>query len=261
MISIITVTKNNPEDLRRTLNSIGSQTLTDVEIIIVDGDEDADSSYSLASEVVFFPRTFVVLAGPDNGIAHAFNKGLAVAKGDIINYLNAGDAFVDESVLSKVSDSYSRLEWAWAFGWRNRVDAQGRVFPPRANEKNKAVTRERFFSGSAFISHQATFVSRRACAAVSKYDEAYMFYAMDIDYLCRLWIYEAPVQIAEVLVNYDVTGISSRNFIMSLREKKKVLLRWTDGAAKVKVEFIYYRTLLLGLMKRRLRNLFYRVIA
>ena len=258
MISIITITKDNPQDLITTLRSIDYQKFSDVEVIIVDANQEPAESVTLARKYVFPPKKVVVLPGPDLGIANAFNKGLQHASGTIVNFLNAGDSFASEDVLSLVAESHSEGEWAWAFGWRNRVGKEGESRPPRSKEM-ESVTKRRFFTGQAFISHQATFVSRRALDAVPAYNEHYMTYAMDIEFLCRLWDFEDPAQIKAILVNYDVTGISFRNFEKSLAIKTQVLLGMADWPTTHVVRFVYYRTLVFGLVTRFLNSIRSRV--
>ncbi len=78
--SIITITKNNPNGLHKTKQSIESQTYSDFEWIVIDGDKE-----------------------PDNGIYDAMNKGITRARGDYTIFMNAGDEFASSDVLETLS--------------------------------------------------------------------------------------------------------------------------------------------------------------
>lgn len=79
MISVITITKNNPDGFARTKQSVEIQNLVDFEWVVIDGDKE-----------------------PDNGIYDAMNKGIERARGTHVMFMNAGDVFADAQVLSHV---------------------------------------------------------------------------------------------------------------------------------------------------------------
>jgi glycosyltransferase involved in cell wall biosynthesis len=105
-ISVITVTFNCAETIARTLQSVASQTWPDVEHIVVDG---ASSDGTLAIINSYRGGLAHVLSEPDHGIYDAMNKGLALASGDVVAFLNADDFYNDESVLERVA-SVMQLE-------------------------------------------------------------------------------------------------------------------------------------------------------
>ncbi len=89
-ISIITITKNNASGLLKTIESVISQTFRNIEYIIVDGqsnDETSSILKNLSPEIRF-------ISEPDSGIYNAMNKGVNIATGDYIMFLNSGDHFV-----------------------------------------------------------------------------------------------------------------------------------------------------------------------
>lgn len=97
--SIITVTRNNLDGLRRTGDSIRTQRCHDYEWIIIDGaSDDGSAEYLRGLKGVTF------ISKPDMGIYDAMNKGLKLATGKYLLFLNAGDLFANEAVLSEILD-------------------------------------------------------------------------------------------------------------------------------------------------------------
>lgn len=103
-ISIITVTYNSIKYLKDCLASVKSQSYSDIEHIIVDGASN-DGTLSLIESK---RRQFAtIITEPDKGVYHAMNKGIEVAKGDIVGFLNSDDFYSNNEVLSSVAKTFS----------------------------------------------------------------------------------------------------------------------------------------------------------
>ena len=100
-ISIITVCFNSEATIELCLNSVASQSWANVEHIIVDGCS-TDSTLQLIEENR--QGNMVVVSEPDNGIYDAMNKGLSLATGDYVAYLNSDDLYTNEDVLNLVAN-------------------------------------------------------------------------------------------------------------------------------------------------------------
>ena len=98
-ISIITVCYNAISDIERTILSVLSQTYDTIEYIIIDG-ESTDGTIDIIKK--YESRLSYWVSKPDKGIYDAMNKGIANAKGEWINMMNAGDTFASNTVLSEV---------------------------------------------------------------------------------------------------------------------------------------------------------------
>ncbi len=97
-VSIITISYNNARGLLRTIESVLSQTYTDYEYIIIDGgssDESKQIIESYGDKIVYW------VSEPDNGVYHAMNKGIAVATGEYLHFLNSGDSYATPNILEK----------------------------------------------------------------------------------------------------------------------------------------------------------------
>ena len=98
-VSIITVTYNSGKYLSSAINSVISQHHPDIEYIIVDGgsqDNTVSLIKSFGSSVTHF------ISEPDGGIYDAMNKGITLASGDVICFLNSDDFYIDSFVISDV---------------------------------------------------------------------------------------------------------------------------------------------------------------
>jgi len=103
-ISIITATFNSEKTLARCIQSVACQTaIESIEHIIVDG-KSRDSTIAIVSE---YPHIAKIISEPDRGIYHAFNKGIDLATGDIIYFLNSDDRLYDNEVIADVLASFT----------------------------------------------------------------------------------------------------------------------------------------------------------
>jgi glycosyltransferase involved in cell wall biosynthesis len=103
-ISLITVTHNAENTIKRCIESVLAQSYSNVQYIVIDG-ASTDNTISIIDQ--YKQRISVFLSEPDNGIYDAMNKGIQFAKGDIVGILNADDVFADNDVLSNVATTFS----------------------------------------------------------------------------------------------------------------------------------------------------------
>lgn len=106
-ISVITVCYNSIATLQDTLESILRQTYPDVESIVVDG-ASKDGTVELIEKYSHqFSGRMKWLSEPDKGIYDAMNKGIGMATGDVIGFLNADDYYQDENVLKAIARAFA----------------------------------------------------------------------------------------------------------------------------------------------------------
>ncbi|WP_291275238.1 glycosyltransferase, partial [Flavobacterium sp.] len=99
MISVITVNYNNDNGLKKTIESVINQTYKNFEFIIIDG-----GSTDQSSEIIknYQDKINYWVSEPDKGVYSAMNKGIKVANGDFLIFMNSGDVFINENVLQNV---------------------------------------------------------------------------------------------------------------------------------------------------------------
>jgi len=98
-VSIVTITKDNPSELDRTIESVAAQTFRNYEHIIVDG----------SAAPMLLEKCARVVRCPARGIANAFNRGMQEATGQFIIFLNAGDTFVAANTLDRAAAQIAKV--------------------------------------------------------------------------------------------------------------------------------------------------------
>ena len=98
-ITVVTVCYNAVKEIEKTIQSVISQTYDNVEYIIVDGGS-TDGTLDIIRK--YSSRITRWVSEPDKGIFDAMNKSAHMATGEYINFMNAGDLFFDEKVLSDI---------------------------------------------------------------------------------------------------------------------------------------------------------------
>lgn len=101
LFSIITISYNDFDGLFDTLKSIAAQNVDNYELIVVDGGS-KDGSAKILEDFDDLIDTWV--SEPDGGIYDAMNKGVALARGEYINFMNSGDCFHGSTVLEQAGN-------------------------------------------------------------------------------------------------------------------------------------------------------------
>jgi glycosyltransferase involved in cell wall biosynthesis len=99
-ITIVTVVYNGKKFIEKTINSVLNQTYTNIEYIIIDGnstDGTKDIIYNYTNN-----KNVRIYSENDNGIYDAMNKGINLATGDWINFMNAGDIFFNDEIIENI---------------------------------------------------------------------------------------------------------------------------------------------------------------
>ena len=98
-LSIITVNLNNKTGLEKTVKSVCSQTFEEFEFIIIDGGS-TDGSLDIIKR--YEDNISCWVSEQDKGVYNAMNKGIKMAKGEYLQFLNSGDSLINSDVLNKV---------------------------------------------------------------------------------------------------------------------------------------------------------------
>lgn len=155
-LSIITVNLNNAEGLKKTIESVVSQTFSDYEYIIIDGGS-TDGSKEIIEK--YADKITYWVSEPDNGIYNGMNKGIKIAKGEYINFLNSGDTYISEKVLENAfSKNYSE---DILYG-NIKTETQNFKFPEKLTLKS-------FFKGT--IGHSSSFIKKTLFETYGLYNE------------------------------------------------------------------------------------------
>lgn len=107
-LTVVTVNYNNSDGLRKTVNSVLNQkNLSDIEYIIIDGaSKDGSTNYleNIANDID------IVISSKDSGVYDAMNRGIQLANGQYIIFMNSGDTFHDFNVVSNIKEQFLKLK-------------------------------------------------------------------------------------------------------------------------------------------------------
>jgi hypothetical protein len=225
LISIITITFNAAEQLPPTMESVAAQTCREFEHIIIDG-ASKDSTLQVARELSRHPLR--ILSEPDKGLYDAMNKGLRMAQGDYVLFLNAGDAFHDNKVLSEYAEAAKRNADI-IYADTVIVGADRKFISKRHLSAPELLTFQSFSKGM-LVCHQA-FMVKRSLAPL--YDTSYRFSA-DYDWTVKCLRKSKPgkcINLHRVAIDYLSDGMTDNNKIKSLRERFDIMCRHYGTAA------------------------------
>lgn len=197
-VSVITVTRNDLEGLRRTVQSIREQSYDAIEHVIVDG-ASTDGTVDFLNSL----EGVSALSEPDEGIFDAMNKGLRRSTGELIVFMNSGDRFADRTTVDYV---VSKVDWAatpaWGYGAMRYVDDLGL---PIAGDIQAPFNLRRMELGLSFVPHQATFVSRPLAERVGEFDASFGV-AADQEWVLRLAYACPPLVWIDFLTDFLAGG-------------------------------------------------------
>jgi glycosyltransferase involved in cell wall biosynthesis len=232
-LSIITVNRNNDTGLKKTIQSVISQTYRDFEFIIIDGASN-DSSAVVINENISHLSYWV--SEPDNGTYHAMNKGIKVARGEYCLFLNSGDYLVHSSVLEKI------------FNHEIKADIiSGDVLKIRPNNRFRRVSSPESISLHKLcihsLPHQASLIRRKLFDETGNYNESYRI-ASDWEFFLKALILgEKSYQHISMDISYfKVGGVSNRkeNFDLAYQESNDILRRLFPKFADDLMEYRYF---------------------
>ena len=205
-ISVVTVCYNAADTIEKTMLSVLNQTYHDIEYIIIDGGS-TDGTVEIIRK--YADRIAYWVSEPDKGIYDAMNKGIKVATGEWINFMNAGDEFVDEGVIEKL--------------FQNRtIDTVGVVFGDTLfihKSKQKIVKFGDDPHHKIMPSCHQSIFCRRNLLVSNPFDLRYKI-AADYNFFFQLKQRKVEFQYIQLVVAiYDATdGISSRNVWRTQKE-------------------------------------------
>ena len=219
LFSIITICYNAEATLEKTIQSVLAQTYPNVEYIVVDG---ASKDNTLAIINRYRPQLSKVVSEPDKGLYDAMNKGIGLATGDYLCFLNAGDTFFSASTLQEmVATLPADKQPDVIYGETALVDAEGQFVRMRRLQAPEVLTWRSFRQGM-LVCHQAFFARREL---VPLYDLQYRFSA-DFDWCIRIMKQSRLLHNTHLtLVNYLDEGLTTRNQKASLKERFRIMVK------------------------------------
>lgn len=217
--SIITVTYNAGAVLEDTIQSVITQTYRNVEYIIVDG---GSKDHTLDIINRYREHIHTLVSEPDKGLYDAMNKGICLATGDYLCFLNAGDELHEDDTLQLMVHSITGTELPDVlYGETAIVDEEGHFLRMRRLSAPEDLNWKSFKDGM-LVCHQA-FFPRRELA--EPYDLRYRFSA-DFDWCIRIMKKSHTLHNTHLtLIDYLNEGMTTRNHRASLHERFRIMCR------------------------------------
>ena len=218
--SIITITFNAASVIGPTLESVKGQTYTNYEYLLIDGGSTDDTVARAKASGIEFAH---IVSERDNGLYDAMNKGIVLATGDYLCFLNAGDAFYAPDTLQTIANAAIANDTlpCVLYGETAEVDDDRNFVRMRRLKAPERLTWKSFRSGM-LVCHQA-FYARRDI--VPMYDLKYRL-SSDVDWCIKV------MKRAKKMVNVNATVVDYLQNGISLQYHRKSLMERFDIMSK-----------------------------
>ena len=233
-ISIVTITLNAEATIERTLISVLNQSYKNIEHIILDGGS-KDKTINICKA---FPHISKIISEPDKGIYDAFNKGLKLATGDIVGFLNADDVFYSNNTVSEIIAAFN-INIDCVYGNLDYVNEKGKIVRNWISR-----TYKQGLAKKAWMPAHPTFYCRKEIYdRFGNYNDSFKV-AGDFE-LCLRFLEKNKVQsfhINKKLVKMLIGGISNSGLKIKLVIYKEELKAFKLNEIKVNpLFFLFYK--------------------
>lgn len=245
VLSVITVVYNNVANIERTIKSVINQTYPAIEYVIVDGDS-TDGTKDLIQK--YQDRVAKFVSEKDQGIYDAMNKGLRLATGEYVLFMNSGDEIYAPTTVEKVFSSEPDADIY--YGETEMYDSTGNNLGVRRHQTPDAFTWKSFKYGMS-ISHQAIYIRRSITAP---YDLNYQL-SSDIDWIIRAARKARKIVNTRMLVaKYLVGGMSKQRHRESLSERFRIFSKYYGLVPNILNHIVIASNLFLYYLKNKRTN-------
>jgi len=221
LVSVVTVCRNSADSIGLTINSVLKQKHPLIEFIVIDG-LSSDNTFKIAKsyqnqfEAKGFK--FICISEHDRGIYDAMNKGVKMATGEWIVFMNSGDVFHDSFVIDHIFNVSNKLDSGIIYGNTLTLNSNKVAVPPQSITKN-------FFIAET-ICHQSLFCRRDVFENVGFFDLKYRIIA-DREWLLKAFLAKVGFQYVPIVVSiWDEEGFSKQNIQIYIEESKELKLKY-----------------------------------
>ena len=236
-VSVITVAFNSEKTIVDTLDSVSIQTHTDIEHLVIDG---ASSDGTVEIVLRRSSSQITLISEPDRGIYDAMNKGLSLASGEVIGFLNSDDFYANNEVISKIISIFEDPKVEACFG--------DLVYVTQKNNKVVRHWKSKPFKKGDFAkgwcpAHPTFYVRKSVVERLGGFDISHKL-AADVDFMMR-YLERGKVRsiyIPHVLVRMRIGGVTNQSWKNILQQNKEIFesLR-ENGVPFSKVYFLVHK--------------------
>lgn len=215
-LSVITIVYNNVRDIERTVLSVLNQSYSNIEYLVIDGASN-DGTMDILRQ--YESRITKLVSERDKGIYDAMNKGLALATGDYVLFMNSGDEIYSSITVENIFASGDDADIY--YGETEMFDDSWQSLGRRRHKAPEAFTWKDFKYGMS-ISHQAIYIRK---SLTEPYDLTYKL-SSDIDWILRAAKKAKKiVNVKAVVAKYLVGGMSKKKHRQSLAERFSIFVK------------------------------------
>lgn len=214
-LSLITINLNNERGLLKTIESVVNQSYNDFEYVVIDGastDKSVDVIKKYQDKISYW------VSEPDTGIYNAMNKGINIASGEYLLFLNSGDILASKDVLEGVYGRLGTVDIIYGYveGIEKNGEKRQKILPP------EEITFRFFYSRN--IPHQAEFISKKLFEKLGLYNENHKILS-DYEFNLKALMSNASFCYIEKLISIvDLNGISSSSQSIEQLDKERKMI-------------------------------------
>ena len=234
LVSIITVCRNAEKTIWQTMNSVWSQNFDFLEYIIIDGNSSDNTITTIKDYIPKFGEKVYFLSEPDSGIYDAMNKGINLARGKYIIFLNSGDYFFSDTVLSNFHKAIQKAgeDYDFFYGTSRWVKESGGVGPinltPSILQLWKGPT---FRHGATFVKTSWHKTEQFKICLDERVSADFEFIYRSFKKGARFFNLDFPV------LSYSLAGVSN-NELMNYYDNYRIVRKF-DNHLKVHIFYIF----------------------
>ncbi|MDE5848632.1 MAG: glycosyltransferase [Muribaculaceae bacterium] len=230
-ITVVTVCYNAATLIEETIKSVLSQTHEDLEYIVIDG-KSTDGTMETVSK--YADRITKIISEPDKGIYDAMNKGISLATGEYINFMNAGDTFSSPDAVKEVACRINP-DSDVAYGDSTMIDYKGRKSFSAAGTDTGLLRKKPIYRHNA--SFTRTSLHKRYPFELDK--RAEFRHALDYNNIFNLWHNGAKFQKVDVdVVTWEKQGTSDRD-LLNIKLMFKISHQFRNPTLGERLTYVY----------------------
>ncbi len=216
LVSIVTPILNSARYLEICIRSVLNQTYPRIEHVFIDGGSTDGTLEILASYSSQYPGRIRFISEPDKMVGEAWNKGLVMAKGDILGWLGADDTYEPDAIMTVVAFFRDNPEAYFIFGDCNMIDEKGNFI---RKLKSKDFSLDEAINDACYISTPAAFYRRELIEKVGSFDTT--IHGCDLDYWIRAGRKFKLYRVEKLLANFrhhnkSTTGVKGADKMNAL---------------------------------------------